>query len=127
MNEYGEKIKELIEFYGNAKGYAKKSHTLLFCEDYNLNYVQWGSYSRGTQKLGIKIIQDLVNIFPNLNLNWFLKDEPNMFMIEITESQSMISEFKSVYHKEISNVDLMKKLLEIEKEVKKNRINITSQ
>lgn len=119
MTEEGNKIKELINYYGNEKGYLKKSHLPLFCEDNDLNYIQWHAYSSGRQKLGLKIVQDLMNIFPNLNLNWFLKDEPNMFMGEITESQSIMRESKNIYHREISNVDLMKKLLEIEKEVKK--------
>jgi hypothetical protein len=117
MNIEGEKIKELIEHYGNEKGYPKKSHLLLFCEDNELNYIQWGSYSRGTQKLGLKIIHDLINIFPNINLNWFLKNEPNMLLAK--EIGEYANEPSDIYNKGISNTDLMNKLKEIQNEVHK--------
>lgn len=79
MNIEGEKIKALIEVYGKSKGYPEKSYLPKFCEDFNLNYVQWFSYSNNKQKAGIKILYILMNIFPKLNLNWFFKNEGGMF------------------------------------------------
>lgn len=110
MNIEQDKIKALIEAHGKSKGYEEKSYTVRFCEDFNLNYVQWGSYARGTQKAGIKIIYHLMSFFPKLNLNWLLKDDPNMFL-----ETNLVSEPEELYTKTTeeriySKKDLLNKL-----------------
>lgn len=120
-----EKIKELIEVYGFRKDYPEKSHLKRWCEDFEFNYTQWNAYTRGSQKIGVKIVEQLIDIFPELNLNWLLKDEPNMFIEEIAGNKVILKESIVIYNKEITNLDLMNKLEQIEKEVKKNRIKIS--
>lgn len=80
MDVDGGKILALIAHYGKEKGYEEKSYLRAFTKDLELNYVQWSAYTRGSQNLGIKIIDTLINVFPNINLNWLLKDEGEMFL-----------------------------------------------
>lgn len=94
MNIDGEKIKQLIEIYGETKGYAKKSHLSLFCDDHDLNYKQWTAYCRNTQKLGLKIIYDLITIFPDLNLNWLFKDQGEILINIQSDSHKLPSEIQ---------------------------------
>lgn len=117
MNVDGEKIRQLIEHYGTQKKYEPKTKLRRFCEDFDLNYIQWSSYIKGTQNLGIKIIHVLMNIFPSLNLNWFLKDEGQMFTSE--EKVLVLNEPKAEYSKKIEKEDLYEKLDEILVEIKK--------
>lgn len=118
MHVETEKIKQLIEVYGKDKGYEEKAHIKRFCEDFSLSYTQWNAYLRGAQNVGIKIVEQLIDIFPNINLNWFLKDEDNMFIGG--EIISKVSETAPKYGKNITNLDIYKKLIQIEKEVIKN-------
>jgi len=113
----GDKIKALIDVYGKSKGYPEKSYIPKFCEDFDLNYIQWFSYVKGRTNPGLKIIYNLVNIFPALNLNWLLKEDSNMF----TDPNAVFvfEEPGEEYGKEVSNNDIMKKLEIIEKEIKK--------
>jgi hypothetical protein len=117
MHVQTEKIKQLIEVYGKSQNYEDKAHTKRFCEDFSLSYTQWNAYLRGAQNIGIKIIEQLIDIFPNLNLNWLLKEETNMFIGQ--DIPGMVSEPSSKYGKNITNLDLLKKLEEIQKEVHK--------
>jgi hypothetical protein len=120
MNIDGSKIKALIDIYGKGKQYDEKSYTPRFCEDFGLNYIQWSSYTRGSQKLGIKIIYILMNIFPNLNLNWLFKDAQNMFT---NDENPVINEEKAPFSKkEVTNFDLMSKLEEIQEEIKRGKL-----
>jgi len=118
MNVESEKIKMLVEYYGKLKGYPEKSYLKKFAEDNNLNYNQWNAYTRGTQALGLKIIHTLMDVFPDLNMNWFLKNDYNMFTTEKKDSEE---ELDPKYSKEIvdslyKRVDEMgKKLMEINK------------
>jgi len=117
MNVDGSKIKALVEFYGRSKGYPEKSYLPKFCEDFDVNYKQWNAYFRGTQNLGTKIFDILMDIFPDLNMNWLLKDDPNMFLS--SESEFIINEPQVKYAKNITNSDLMKKLEEIHSDLKR--------
>lgn len=113
-----EKIKRLVEYYGKLKGYPEKSYLMKFTEDFELNYNQWNAYTRGKQVIGLKIIQTLMDIFPNLNMNWYLKEDYNMF---ITEESVKVSEPDTKYSHEIvdelyKRVDVLsKKMNEINK------------
>lgn len=109
----GDKIKQLISQYGKGKGYPEKSYVVRFCEDFKLNYKQWNAYCSGTQNLGLKIIEVLMDIFPDLNLNWLLKDEENVFL-----NASEVSEPNKKYGL-VSNEMLMDKLESIQ-----NQLNI---
>lgn len=100
MNIESDRIKALIEYYGKNKNYPEKSYTTRFCEAFDLNYIQWSSYSNGKQKAGIKIIYQLMNIFPDLNLNWLLKDDSRMFL-----SQNMVNEPEECYKKTTKNFE----------------------
>jgi len=73
-----DKIKKLIELYGMIHNYPKKSYVVFFCRDNDLNYNQWNNYLRGKQSIGMKVISDLMMIFPDLNMNWLFKDEGNV-------------------------------------------------
>lgn len=109
-----EKLKLLINHYGSTREYPVKSYVPMFCEDNNLNYIQWNTYLRGAQKIGIKIVYDLLNIFPDLNLNWLFKDEENMFLVNEYEipvhNLDTVNEIDTKYSPEI--VDELYKRLE---------------
>lgn len=118
MDVTGSKFKRLIEIYGISKGYPEKSHLPKFCEDFDLNYTQWNTYCRGKQNVGVKIIDILLDIFPNLNLNWFLKDEGDIFTTE--EGNAMVSSQPiAIISKKIEKEDIYKKMDEILLEMKK--------
>lgn len=117
MNVDGNKIKKLIEAYGIEKKYDQKTQLRRFCEDFNLNYIQFHAYSKGSQNLGIKIIYVLMEIFPDLNLNWLLKDEENMFVSK--KDLTILCEPVVKYGKMVTNSELMAKLEEIHSDIKK--------
>ncbi|MEZ0182621.1 hypothetical protein AB9T89_10275 [Flavobacterium oncorhynchi] len=100
MNIESDRIKALIEYYGKNENYPEKSYTTKFCEAFGLNYIQWSSYSNGKQKAGIKIIYQLMNIFPDLNLNWLLKDDSRMFL-----SQNSINESEELSEKDKKDLE----------------------
>lgn len=117
MNVDGEKIRTLIEVYGKEKGYPPKSYLSMFCEDNDVNYSQWNAHIGGRQVAGTKIIDKLMHVFPNLNMNWLLKYDGNMFISN--KSDLILREPAGVYGKSATNIDLMKKLEEIHKDIKK--------
>jgi hypothetical protein len=117
MNVDGDKIKSLIADYGKSKGYLEKSYVAMFCEENALSYNQWNAYTRGAQNIGTKVIHRLIEIFPDLNLNWLLKDAPNKYIGEGKEL--ILCEPVEKYDKNVTNEDLMNKLESILSEVKK--------
>ena len=112
MTIEGDKIKQLISYYGADKGYPEKSYLVRFCDDNNLNYKQWSAYCSSTQNLGLKIIEVLMDIFPDLNLNWLLKEDVSMF-----KNTNVLNEPGDFYVKEISNQAIFNKLESIEKKI----------
>ncbi|MFV5696655.1 hypothetical protein ACM55G_14595 [Flavobacterium sp. LB3P122] len=117
----GEKFVSLIATYCKDKGYPEKSYLPMFCKDFDLSYNQWHAYTKGKQVVGTKIIQRLIDIFPKMNLNWFIKDEPNMFIG--VEKHSMVEEPLVKYGKVVSNLELMHKLEEMHADIKKQYQN----
>lgn len=117
----GEKFISLVAVYGKDKGYPEKSYLPMFCKDFDLAYNQWYAYTKGKQVVGIKIIHRIIEIFPNINLNWFLKDDPNMFTHE--SDVLILEEPKAIYNKKVTNEDLMTKLEEIQNDLKKQLKN----
>lgn len=114
----GDKIKGLISAYGKSKGYPEKSYTAMFCKDFDLNYNQWNAYTRGAQVVGNKITLKLMEIFPNLNLNWLIKEETNMFTEE-DKKEVLVNEPIPNYKKEITLEDIYSKLETILVEMRK--------
>lgn len=116
-----EKLKRLVAHYGETRNYPVKSYLPMFCEDNGLNYIQWNTYLRGAQKIGMKIVYDLLNIFPNLNLNWLFKDEENMFLINEYENNDeeihVVNEIDTKYSTEIVD-ELYKKVEVLSKRMK---------
>lgn len=106
----GNKIKVLVEAYGKEKGYPEKSYMAKFCEDFELNYNQWNAYSRGAQVIGTKIVQRLMEIFPDVDLNWLLKET------ESSEALQVVNEPKENYMNDSEKM-IMKKLDIIHKEI----------
>jgi hypothetical protein len=118
MNVEGHKIRTLIEIYGKSKNYLPKEYLSGFCKDNDVNYSQWNAYIGERQVVGIKIIDLLMHIFPNLNMNWLLKDDPNPFIgvINAIGVNEPVSNYNKTV-KKITNEDLMKKLVELEDEI----------
>ncbi|NRT11497.1 hypothetical protein [Flavobacterium sp. 14A] len=114
----GEKITKLVEIYGKRMGYPEKSYLPMFCEDFKVNYTQWNAYTRGRQNIGTKIIDILIEIFPNINLNWLIKDEGSIFVGE--DEILMVAEApEPTYSKKIGQEDIYFKLEDILFEIKK--------
>lgn len=114
MHVDGWKIKKLIEDYGRTKGYAEKSYVAKFSEDFKLNYNQWNAYTRGAQNIGTKVIQFLMDVFPDLDLNWLLKKEAEQY----PESQQM-EILEEPRTNTITPEIIYKKLQEMHKEIRK--------
>lgn len=112
----GAKIRKLIAVWGNNKGYPEKSYVTMFCNENNLSYNQWNAYLRGSQNLGTKIIQQLISIFPDLNLNWLLKEDLNMFTKQNVNNHIEEPEPK---YKNVTNDDIMAKLEEVHADLRK--------
>jgi len=108
----GSKIKVLVEAYGNKMGYPEKSHLAKFCEDFDLNYNQWSAYSRGAQVIGTKIVQRLMEIFPEVDLNWLLRENSDEILPD------MVKEPAEVYQKS-SEKQIMDKLELIHQDILK--------
>jgi len=85
-----DKIDKLIELYGIIHNYPRKSWVVFFCRDNNLNYNQWNAHIRGKQVIGLKIVYDLISIFPDLNLNWLFKDEGNILSKPIITEETTL-------------------------------------
>ena len=107
----GQKIQDLIAHYGKLHNVPEKSYLVRFTDDFQLNYKQWSAYTRGDQNLGIKIIDQLMDIFPELNLNWFLKDIGDMFIVKnYAEKEAELQIASDVEITKITNEMLMEKL-----------------
>lgn len=112
MDVKGQKIQDLISYYGKTNGIPEKSYLVKFTEDFKLNYKQWSAYTRGDQNLGIKIIDVLMDIFPKLNLNWLLKDEGDMFL---NDNSEVVYSEKS--ERKVTNEMLFSKLETMHKDI----------
>lgn len=75
-----EKIQILVNLYGLIHNHPKKSCLKLFCSENNLNYNQWNAHIGGRQVIGLKIVFKLMEIFPDLNMNWLFKNEGNVLV-----------------------------------------------
>ena len=116
MDVKGSKIRALVEYYGQQKGYEEKSYLVKFTDDFSLNYKQWSNYLRGNQNVGIKIVDFLIEVFPELNMNWLLKDSGEMF--HNSNLLPQLQEPTTEYKKEIDNKAIWMKLEEIHKDIK---------
>lgn len=110
----GEKISQLIAYYGKSKNYSAAKYLKKFTEDHNLNYTQWSAYCKPNgENAGIKVLAVLIKIFPQLNLNWVFKDDYNMME---TDPLSMVSEpdgySKQNYEKVLLELDRLKNKLD---------------
>lgn len=76
----GDRILALISHYGKVRGYAEKSYLTQFTEENELNYGQWSNYTRNAQSTGPKVLEAILKIFPEINLNWLIKGEGEMFL-----------------------------------------------
>jgi hypothetical protein len=122
MNVEGHKIRTLIEIYGKERNYLPKEYLSRFCKDNDVNYSQWNAYIGERQVVGTKILDLLMYVFENLNMNWLLKDDPNIFIGQINVIG--VNEETTIYNKtqkKITNEDLMRKLEELENEIKKDK------
>ena len=112
------KIKELIDKYGDIHDIPKSKRLKRFTEDNGLNYKQWAAFVNGGQDAGYKVVDIFMDIFPDLDLNWFIKD------IEIDNYKTVdklhiLGEPSEKPKKEISNNQIFTKLNEVLMEVKK--------
>lgn len=108
------RVVALIEHYRKAKEYPEKSWLKGFCADNSLNYNQWHTLLKSDKGVGIKIIDILVNIFPNVNLNWLLKGEGEMF----TDGKMVVSEPASTYLKTPFEKEVIQRLEAVQNELK---------
>jgi hypothetical protein len=104
----GAKIKELIWDWGKERNLPEKSYISKFCEDNSLSYNQWSAYTRGAQNIGIKILEVLYKIFPNINFNWLLKNSPEKY----EQAYSLVAEPSASYSfDDVDSVDQLKEIL----------------
>lgn len=64
MNTIGERLSYLIK--------NKEVSVLQFCKKYNFSYNSMNSIINNHRDIGINIISDLMEVFPNLNINWLI-------------------------------------------------------
>lgn len=116
------KIKELIDKYGEINQIPERKRLKRFTEDHELNYKQWAAFVNGGQDAGYKVVDIFMDIFPDIDLNWFIKDEEG-YKYEIEEKINLVNEPSTEKiekpKKEISNAQIFLKLNEVLMEVKK--------
>ena len=69
----GKKIEEIAIWYCQSKGYKRYSFKR-FCNDFDFNYAEFTDY-KNERKNNNKVVFTFLELFPNLNMNWLLKDE----------------------------------------------------
>lgn len=112
------KIRLLIDKYGEINNIPKSKRLSRFTEDNNLNYKQWAAVLNGAQDAGAVAVDIFMDIFPDIDLNWFIKDIKNDYLEE-NKSIIKLEEPAENYKKDITNRQLFIKLNEILLEVKK--------
>lgn len=96
-----------------------------FCKKYNLMYSTFNQIVLGNRNLGINILYQVLEIIPNLNINWLLLGIGEMRIVQkrTTEGELILEEPKAIV-----KPDEFEKLLlsYLEKEaVKEAIVNIT--
>jgi hypothetical protein len=116
-----DKIKAVIDYYGKIKGHAEKSYLPKFTEEHKLNYKQWAAFCNGSQTAGYKVVDVFMDIFPNLDLNYLIKDsipvKADMFNLQ-KSNVFVVNEPEELIKREVSNLQIFTKLEEIHFEIK---------
>jgi transcriptional regulator with XRE-family HTH domain len=122
MNTTGKRLTYLIE----KQGIKIKE----FCEKNNLLYNSIHPICRDKRELGINILNKLVDIFPDLNVNWLLygKGKQEIIIYDIDDNLKSLQESGSEYSKDpventflvyLDKKSIRKKVLEIVNDEKK--------
>lgn len=80
MKTIGERLTYLIE-----SQYSSKTK---FCEENGLEYNSFQPFTNNKRTLGIHLLNKLVEVFPNLNVNWLLYGKGK---ININDDESSLS------------------------------------
>ena len=117
------KIKAVIEYYGQIKNYPEKSYITKFCEDFKLNYKQWSALCSGNLPGGYKVVDIFLDIFPNIDTNWLIKNDVpvngDKFLSSGKIEKKSAKELNEEYTREITNDQLFRKMEEIQFEFRK--------
>jgi hypothetical protein len=103
---------------------------LKFCDTHNLKYSSINPICNDKREIGMNIINDLVKIFPNLNINWLVygTGSVNYTIYDEINSPLMIKEPDLFYYKDefetlllsyLEKKTIRKKVLEIANDGKK--------
>jgi transcriptional regulator with XRE-family HTH domain len=102
-------LREKLNFSGKQKEFA---------EHINISYSTYQTYEQGkVQNVPYKFLSHLVQHFPNININWLITGEGNMF---ISDSQDIVESEVINYDNEI--IKLLQKLSIKRKEYYYHRI-----
>lgn len=118
MDTIGKRLTYLIE----SKGLNKAE----FCEKFGFNYQAFVPITNDKRTLGIKIINDLMTVFPNLNINWLLYGSGSINasgkQIDLVEEPDEFYKtdiMEKVFLKYLDNNNVRNKVLEIVHDEKK--------
>lgn len=122
MDKIGERLSYLID----SKGLNKSK----FSKEYGFTDSAIRAMCSGDKPIGMKIIKRLVEVFPNLNLNWFLFGEGSINHIQYDinnpelilnepEENSKVDLLENVFLTYLDKKTVRKKLLEIVNDEKK--------
>lgn len=121
-----EKIGERLSYLIDSKGLNKSQ----FSKEYGFTDSAIRAMCSGDKPIGMKIVKRLIEVFPNLNLNWFLFGEgsinhiqydinnPNLILNE-PEENSKVDMLENVFLTYLDKKAVRKKVLEIVNDGKK--------
>lgn len=92
MDTVGKRLSYLIE--------TKSVNMSKFCEEYGFTYSSFSPITNDIRPLGMNILKKLMEIFPNLNINWLLYGigEINYIKNDLVESNMILQEPPDKYN-----------------------------
>lgn len=116
MNTIGKRLTYLIDSTGLNKSQ--------FCDKYNFSYSAFAPITNDNRPLGMNMLMNLVDVFPNLNINWLLfgVGNVNQNINVLSENTELLKEpeeelkpdhFETLFLDYLSKNSVKRKIIEI--------------
>ena len=101
MKTVGERLKYYIE--------NKEVNVRQFCIKNKIAYNSFHQILNGTRNMGLNTLKQVIDVYPQLNLNWVIK---GIGSVEISTTGNNISEPESIYGKMDPGLEMVIKYLD---------------
>lgn len=101
MKTVGERLKYYIEY--------KEVNVRQFCIKNDIAYNSFHQILNGTRNMGLNTLKQVIDVYPQLNLNWVIK---GIGSVEISTTGNNISEPESIYGKMDPGLEMVIKYLD---------------